>query len=280
MNMVGTSLHIGLNHVSPTHYGSDQPLRSAVADALAMQKIADNAGFSSRILTDSQATAGGIAKEISLQAQQLKSGDIFFVSYAGHGAQLFDGSGDEPDSLDETWCSFDRMILDDELFGLYAGFKHGVRILVISDSCHSGSVARMVDFSDQDCLVADGPPMPEDPLIRFRTLDQETARAVYLDNQNRYDEIRAFSAVDGRATLSCSLQLLAACQDNQLAADGPNNGYFTSQMLYHWANGSFPGSYTELFQKLEAAMPRRQKPARQILGEQNADFLNQRPFTL
>ena len=51
-------------------------------------------------------------------------------------------NGDEKDDYDETWCLKDKQVIDDELFNIYAKFKKGVNILILSDSCHSGSVSR------------------------------------------------------------------------------------------------------------------------------------------
>ena len=64
------------------------------------------------------------------------------MTYSGHGGQVPDGDDEEADSSDETWVAFDRQIVDDELYELWGKFKPGVRIVVLSDSCHSGSVNR------------------------------------------------------------------------------------------------------------------------------------------
>ena len=53
-----------------------------------------------------------------------------------------DPDNEESDRRDETWVLYDRQLLDDELFALWSKFKPGVRIFVLSDSCHSGSVTR------------------------------------------------------------------------------------------------------------------------------------------
>ena len=75
-------------------------------------------------------------------ARKLKAGDLFFLSYSGHGGQVPDVSGDEPDKQDETWCLHDGQLIDDELYLELSRFQKGVRILVLSDSCHSGTVTR------------------------------------------------------------------------------------------------------------------------------------------
>ena len=53
-----------------------------------------------------------------------------------------DVTGEEADKRDETWCLFDSQLIDDELYFELAKFASGVRILVLSDSCHSGTVTR------------------------------------------------------------------------------------------------------------------------------------------
>ena len=50
--------------------------------------------------------------------------------------------GDEADKQDETWCLYDGQLIDDELYFELSKFAPGVRILVLSDSCHSGTVVR------------------------------------------------------------------------------------------------------------------------------------------
>jgi metacaspase-1 len=147
----GKSLHIGLNKVDPTQYaGWDGALTACEFDANDMKAIADSRGFDSNILLTSEATSDAVIAEIERAAEELEPGDMFVVTYSGHGGQVPDkDDGDEPDRSDETWVAFDREIVDDELYALWAKFKPGVRILVLSDSCHSGSVTRRMDDSDR-----------------------------------------------------------------------------------------------------------------------------------
>ena len=50
-------------------------------------------------------------------------------------------------SQDETWCIYsDRQLVDDELYSLWAQFAAGVRIFVLSDSCHSGTVLKQMFY--------------------------------------------------------------------------------------------------------------------------------------
>ena len=71
-------------------------------------------------------------------ASKLDVGDMFFLTYSGHGGQVKDVDGDEDDGKDETWCQF----LDDEMDILWSHFKPGTRLLILSDSCHSGTVTK------------------------------------------------------------------------------------------------------------------------------------------
>ena len=64
------------------------------------------------------------------------------LTYSGHGGQLKDENNDEDDFLDETWCLYDRQYVDDELNARLRDFKPGVKIFVLSDACHSGTVVK------------------------------------------------------------------------------------------------------------------------------------------
>jgi hypothetical protein len=131
------SLHIGLNKIDASVYGTDGTLSGCQNDARAMQDIAGALGYKTQALLDGDATAGNVVKCVSERAKTLVEGDIFLLSYAGHGSQVKDITSDEDDGLDETWVLYDRMLLDDELYTLWSQFRAGVRILVVSDSCHS-----------------------------------------------------------------------------------------------------------------------------------------------
>src|SRR5215218_10278802 len=131
--MAGISIHIGLNFVDPTRYnGWNGQLAGCINDARDMKAIADRLGYSSSIMTDSQATSANVVGAIGRAAQQLNSGDILLLTYSGHGGQMPDANGDEPDGLDETWVLWDRQLVDDELYALWSRFRQGVRVFVLS----------------------------------------------------------------------------------------------------------------------------------------------------
>lgn len=140
----GISLHIDLNSVDPKHYnGWDGQLNACEADAKDMAKLAKKQGFSeSSVLLTKNATVDAVKAGILAASKKLSKGDLFFLTYSGHGGQTPDKNADEADRMDETWVLYDRQFVDDELHQIYTKFKSGVRILVLSDSCHSGTVTR------------------------------------------------------------------------------------------------------------------------------------------
>lgn len=145
----GRALCIGLNEVDPAHYGSPLKLSGCRNDAQDMATILGSIeGFGPpETMLDSKAKVADVTAAIGKAADELKSGDIFVLTIASHGAQLPDLNGDEAeldstDRLDETWLLFDRMWVDDERYPLWRRFKTGVRIVVVSDTCHSGTTIR------------------------------------------------------------------------------------------------------------------------------------------
>lgn len=275
----GLSLHVGLNSIDPVHYqGSSGLLVACEADAEAMRAIAENAGFESRTLLSAQATRNAVIDHIRAAADACQPGDIFLFTYAGHGAQVPDLNGDEPDRADETFCLFDGMLIDDEIYDLWCAFKPEVRVLVVSDSCHSGSVVRMAPVP-----AAPDPDAPAQRLlpltVALKTFEKH--RAFYRDISQSVRHVDEGRLVRELTTpLQCSVLLLSGCQDNQTSADGLFNGRFTEELLKVWQSGSFARGYEAFHRRIVAGMPPAQSPNLWFIGRPNPAFVGQRPFSI
>ena len=120
------SLHIGLNAVSAAAYaGWDGPLAACEFDANDMAAIAKAKGMKSTVLLTKKGTRANVLAGLRSAAKTLSAGDLFFMSYSGHGGQVPDVSGDEADKQDETWCLYDGQLIDDELYFELSRFKAG-----------------------------------------------------------------------------------------------------------------------------------------------------------
>jgi len=278
----GISLHIGLNFVDPVHYqGWDGELNACEADAEDMKAIAESRGFVAQSLLTSNATRKNVIDSIVNASKGLVSGDIFFLSYSGHGGQLPDLNGDETDleKLDETWCLYDAEFVDDELYKLFFQFQAGVRIIVLSDSCHSGTVTkeRAIKEAAKDKTTKAG----------YRAMPNRDALKVYRANQSFYDSILKDDTLkDARNQVRASVLLISGCQDEQLSLDGVFNGLFTGMLLRVWQNGDFAGNYKEFHEEISKDMPKGEKPEEGqtpnyfTVGTENSAFEGQVPFTI
>jgi hypothetical protein len=251
-----------------------------------MTSLATSRGITPTTLLTQNATRAATLAGIRNAAKQLKSGDFFFLSYSGHGGQVDDVSGEEKDKLDETWCLFDGQLIDDELYLELGRFAKGVRILVLSDSCHSGTVVRAIP------RPVTGP--------QPRLMPPDVAKQVYADHKKFYDDLQkavmkesksgnvdpdaalAQVTVSGRLTkvaakAKASVILISGCQDNQTSMDGVKNGAFTEQLLRTWNKGAFKGNYTVFHKTITSNMPSTQTPNLFTLGPVVA-FAQEQPF--
>ena len=274
----GISLHIGLNRVDSAHYqGWSGPLTACEADANSIQAIASTRGFSTTSLLTTAATRQRVIDQLKAAANSLSSGDILLLSYSGHGGQLPDLNGDEDDGQDETWCLYDGQLVDDELYALLGLFRAGVRILVLSDSCHSGTVVKMVYYSKlstSQSLIATESPV-------YRAMPNEVAMRVYQANKATYDPILSDPQLKNtKSQVQASVLLVSGCQDNQLSQDGAFNGLFTGKLLRVWNGGAFVGTYRDFHKRIVGMMPPDQTPNYYTTGTTNTKFEEQTPFTI
>ena len=309
----GIALAIGLNEIDPSHYGTNGKLAACEADAKDMIAIARKAGFqlygNSGLMLTRQATRAAVRKAFEDAAGQLSAGDIFLVHYSGHGGQVPDRNGDERDGKDETWCLYDGQLIDDEIYFLLSKFKEGVRVLMTSDSCHSGTVARTLEtvaaiksgaFGQQDLLQgrdipaipdtqrSDRPNQPDNAAEEnkpgaFRTLSDEVLANAYFKNRDFYERVGEQAEAEnpkGEAIeVKAAVLLISGCQDNQLSQDGTFNGLFTGMLKKVWRNGTFKGSYRDFHGQILELMPPTQSPNLYPVGKPDVSFWMQQPFT-
>jgi metacaspase-1 len=277
----GISLHIGLNRVDPAHYqGWDGALTACEFDANDMRAIAERQGFEPRSLLTKEASSEAILSAIERAAGELEGGDLFLCTYSGHGGQVPDRNGeDEDDRSDETWVAYDRQIVDDELYAMWGRFAPGVRIFVLSDSCHSGTVTRDIEDEVPDPVSTREKAAAESP--RYRAMPRDVMIATYRANAELYDAIQERLPGAETADPAATVLLISGCRDDQLSLDGFSNGLFTENLRAVWEEGAWDGGgYAEFREAIRSRMPAKQQPNYLRVGAANADFEQQKPFTI
>ena len=278
----GIAINIGLNRIGLHHYGGDWDgqLVACEADARAMNALAIAQGYEATMLLTSDATADAVKNAISAASRQLDAGDVLFLSYSGHGGQVPDLHRDEADAQDETWLLYDRQLIDDELYSLWAEFKPGVRIFVLSDSCHSGSVTRrgVVRAIIQDASLTGKFAMEHTG--RFRSVPATVGQQVYRQNRAQYDQIQRSHPSGDKVNVQATVLLISGCQDNQFSEDGNKHGLFTATLLRVWHDGHFRGGYSQFHKKISEMMPPWQSPNFTLVGAPNPEFVAQTPFKI
>jgi hypothetical protein len=270
----GRALHIGLNSVDPEHYGGwVGTLAGCEFDANDMQSLAEGKGFETTVLLTDAARSEEVVRQIGEAAVSLGPGDIFFLTYSGHGGQVPDLNGDDAaDRSDETWVLYDRQVVDDELFALWGKFATGVRIVVLSDSCHSGSVTRDMFYAAS--------PANDEAGARFKGLPRDVQDKTYDEHKQMYDAIQHENPHGDLVGVGASVLLISGCQDNQLSRDGDRNGLFTQRLKDVWDDGKFPGSYRTFHREIVDKMPSDQTPNYFRVGVIDPVFEQESPFTI
>ena len=141
--MAKNALCIGINNYPGTH----MDLQGCVNDANDWAAALAARGFKVAKLLDGQATKAAMVKAMNELIGTADKGDSLVITFSGHGTYQPDEDGDEADGLDEALCPYDLQtngaaLVDDEIRAIFGARKAGVRLVLISDSCHSGTVTR------------------------------------------------------------------------------------------------------------------------------------------
>ncbi len=223
---------VGINYI-----GTPNQLGGCINDALQTKKniLAEYPHATIRLLTDNlslQPTRNNILDSLKQLVSNARAGDILIFHYSGHGGQVEDLNGDEEDGMDETICPIDfaerrvitidgvehrvdSQIIDDEIHDIIDNVPKGARFLMLSDSCHSGTVGDLRnDFTHYD------------PLVGSRSVyDKDAGTHLHFDpsmQMKRTLKMRVPNSNSGG-----ELRVISGCEESRTSADTGTNGACT-----------------------------------------------------
>lgn len=245
-------LCIGINDYPGT--GSD--LAGCVNDAEDWAAELTQRDFQVTRLIDHEATRSGITGAMAALLSGTAAGETGVITFSGHGTWFPDDDGDEPDLRDEALCPHDFAtdggpLLDDDLFDLFAERQRGARIVFLSDSCHSGSVARM------------GAPIGAgSDTVRF------LPPGLVLSG-DRADRARLVERAPARGRPRGTVLLMSGCRDVEYSYDahfgGRPNGAFTRVALDALAKLPPDATYRDWHRAVREVLPSRDYPQTPLL---------------
>lgn len=190
-------------------------------------------GFSEnriRTVRDEEATRAGVLSAFNQIVKEAGPNDVVYIHYSGHGSQVQDLNGDEPeDQLDETIVPVDGRtegipdITDDELEAILAQLKT-TQAVVVLDSCHSGTATRGLEVRARS--------VPADDRVALYKRGGVTTRAIVPVNFHPY-------------------VLFSGAASHEEALDGPvdgrYHGFFTHSLFKSLQSAPMGASTREIF---------------------------------
>jgi hypothetical protein len=273
---------IGINNYP--NLPAENQLHQAVKDANnARQMLISEFDFPAEnivMLYDTEATRDGILQNLRNQLSKLKAGDLFVFYYSGHGTLFPDAKSEEidetqitdqivdpetkllkplahPAAFDSAICPsnvagpseggkpWGNLILDDELYNAFKEFTtKGCQVVLLSDSCHSGSLGRGLSEANGDR------PKQISPRLLFGEVnDWESGiprPAVQTQVQRTNDDF------DGRYLA------FTAAKDSELAWESQTGGYFTEALVTAARGSNNHATFECLFRAVKRQVKTRQ----------------------
>lgn len=215
---------VGLNYP-----GTSAALNGCINDAYDWRDELLARQYEVRVLLEP--TKVELVAELKGMLARVRFGDRVAFTYSGHGTWVPDRDGDEADGRDEALVCKDYtsggLLLDDELAVLFSEVPFGVRRVILSDSCHSGTVSK---FAGVDVGL---------PVINWRPADPGT-RARFLPPANflEGESLKAAERVQyapAKGKPRTGPVLISGCADTEYSYDasfaGRPNGAFTRAAL-------------------------------------------------
>jgi len=224
------------------------------------------------VLRDAEATRNQILKTIREHLiGPARPNDIVLLHFSGHGSQMIDVSGDELDGLDETIVPYDSRqgdvfdISDDEINGLLSELTRKTpNVVLILDSCHSGSASRAALTGNTVRQIPPDtrqPPKPESFARSERGIVEQPGS--FLENSN-------YVLISGSDANELS---------NESSFAGKRHGALTYFLVQAMLNAPADTTYRDLMDEVKVEVSLRftsQHPQLEGAGAENVVFGSQR----
>ena len=240
--MAKRALCVGIND----YPGTNNDLSGCVNDANDWKKALEARGYEVRQLLDAQATRAGMVEALKQLVHGAADGDNLVFTYSGHGSWLPDQNGDEDDERDEMLCPYDivdqQFLIDDDLNEIFLAKPKKARLYFISDSCHSGSVAKF------------GPAIGDRPYARPRLLPPLN----FVKDPALRARIEGGTVGARTATRQAyPALLLGGCKDVEVSYDASFGGRANGAMTYValQALGAGPATPRAWYKLIRAQLP-------------------------
>lgn len=234
------------------------PLRGCINDVRLMQALLqERFGVTEpqlRVLLDADATHQAILEGLTWLAEPDPSDDphapLRLFHYSGHGIQVADTTGTEPDGKTEAIACFDYAtagsISDDTLREYYNRFDPAMHLILIMDCCHSGDIHYAPEADLMNRFL--DPDEAELERIRAAQAAYDARRSEHLAQTESELRARGVSGAELRTAIRAAAAaydqprarpaddvaiLVAAAREDQPAADARFGEQFYGAMTYH-----------------------------------------------
>lgn len=230
-------------------YQSVTDLRGCLADVEDMRSLLREVyGFAEddiHVLTDGEVVKKRLKKEWQRLLKDAGPGDLLVFHFSGHGSYVPDREGEEEDGRDEILCLYDMdfdkpgtYLLDDEIDAWTRDKPEGADLVILTDCCHSGTSTRLMLREKEGRMVACA--LDEGATLRLAARSGAVPAEVevlarflpppnYLPSRERA-LVRRGRREDRRPLNHLHL---AACRDDETAADAPIGGRYHGAFTYH-----------------------------------------------
>jgi hypothetical protein len=183
------------------------------------------------VLKDTNATRANIIKNFEQHLGQAQEGDIALFYYSGHGSW---GKTNEaffkfdPDEREEGLVCHDSRVdnqfdLVDKEMAVLLNYvaRNNAEVVLLVDSCHSGSVTRFSDATAR--MTGSG--------NQVRALSDYLYDSTLEEHRTYYTELAAQNGGEIAAIPMSRHLLMSACSEKELARETKDGGWFTQSLL-------------------------------------------------